>query len=137
MRAVLDTNVFVSGLLVKESIPDHILRAFIKEKFVLIISLEIVSEIWEVLNRPRFNLKKHKILEIMDALGIKAEKVTIPTPKKKTPLVPEDPDDEKFLWCAEKGKANYLVSGDIHLLKLNRYKSTRIVTPKEFIRLLP
>ena len=135
MRVVLDTNVFVSGLLVRESVPGRILRAFLEERFLLVVSLEIMVEILEVLNRPRFNLEKEKILEVMYALEIKAEKIT-PSPKKKGFLIPEDPSDEKFLRCAVEGKAGYLVSGDIHLRRLKKYKFTKIVTPKEFINIL-
>ena len=135
MRVVLDTNIFVSGLLVMESIPSNILRAFLKEKFILLISLEIMAEILEVLSRPRFNLKREKILEVMHALEVKAEKVVLP-PEKRGFLIPEDPADEKFLLCAGKGKANYLVSGDIHLTRLKRFKSIVIVTAREFINIL-
>jgi putative PIN family toxin of toxin-antitoxin system len=135
MRVVLDTNVFVSGLLVKESIPSRILYAFKEEKFILIISLEIISEILEVLIRPRFNLEREKIFEIMSAIEIKSEKVIIPFTKKGI-IMPYAPDDEKFLWCAEIGQADFIVSGDKHLLKVKKYKSIKIITPKEFIKIL-
>ncbi|MCK4244794.1 MAG: putative toxin-antitoxin system toxin component, PIN family [Candidatus Omnitrophica bacterium] len=135
MRVILDTNIFVSGLLVRESIPGHILHAFLQERFLLLISLEIMAEILEVLSRPRFNLKREKILEVMHALELKAEKVTPPS-KKKGFLIPEDQADEKFLLCAAKGKADYLVSGDIHLIRLKSYESAAIVTPREFINIL-
>ncbi len=134
MRVILDTNIFVSGLLVRKSIPGRILHAFLEERFLLLISLEIMAEISEVLSRSRFDLKREKILEVIHALEIKAEKVT-PPPKKRGLLIPEDPADEKFLLCAEKGKADYLVSGDIHLIRLKSYKSTAIVTPREFINI--
>lgn len=135
MRVVLDTNVFVSGLLVKKSIPGNILRAFSEEKFLLLISLEIMAEILEVLSHPGFNLKREKIIELIYTLETKTEKIT-PSPEKKGSLIPADFADEKFLRCAAKGKADYLVSGDIHLISLKKYKSTVIVTPREFINIL-
>ena len=36
------------------------------------------------------------------------------------PFVKKDPDDDKFIWCAVEGKADALLSGDDHLLKLKR-----------------
>jgi len=48
----------------------------------------------------------------------------------------DDPDDNQILACALEGKAEFLVTGDHHLLKLRRVQETRIVTPREFLAIL-
>lgn len=51
-------------------------------------------------------------------------------------LVPEDPDDNLVLATALYGKANYIVSGDPHILNLRTWKKIKIVTAKEFLDIL-
>jgi putative PIN family toxin of toxin-antitoxin system len=47
--------------------------------------------------------------------------------------IPEDPDDNRVLECAVAGKADYIVSGDRHLLKLHSYLDISIVTVWQFM----
>ncbi len=44
-----------------------------------------------------------------------------------------DPDDDFLLACAVEGKANYIVSGDEHLLQLGQYRGIKILTPRDFV----
>lgn len=53
--------------------------------------------------------------------------------KKKFDLIKDDPDDNKFLDCAYAAKADFIVTGDKHLLKLGDFFDTKIITPKEFL----
>lgn len=54
IRAVLDTNVIVSGVLKEDSIPGQLLKAFLEEeKFLLVTSIEILREIASVLRYPK------------------------------------------------------------------------------------
>ena len=46
--------------------------------------------------------------------------------------VPEDPDGDVLIACALEGQAQYLVTGDQHLLGLGRYEGIQIVTPAVF-----
>jgi len=134
LRVVLDTNVFVSALLIKGSVADRIIRAYIKGEFTLIISFEIVVELFKVLSRPKFNLNSEKIIEFIQLLEIKAEKISLSS--EEAEIIPEDREDEKFIRCALAGKAAYVVSGDNHLLKLKQYKGIKILTPRQFIEIL-
>jgi hypothetical protein len=51
-------------------------------------------------------------------------------------VVTQDPDDDKFLVCAREGEADYLVSGDDHLLEFRAYEGTQIITPAAFLAVL-
>ena len=50
--------------------------------------------------------------------------------------VAEDPDDDVVLNAAHAGKADYIVTGDKHLLTLNNFKKTKIVTVNQMLDIL-
>lgn len=55
---------------------------------------------------------------------------------KKVKVVEEHPADNKFIECALTADAEYIVSGDKHLLKIANYKKTQMLTVNEFLRIL-
>jgi predicted nucleic acid-binding protein len=55
---------------------------------------------------------------------------------KKLHVVKEHPADDKFIECAQAAGADYIVSGDKHLLKVACYKKTQIVSVNEFIQII-
>jgi uncharacterized protein len=135
-RAVLDTNVFVSGLISPKGPPAAILRALRSKRFTLVSSPPINEEIIEVLNRPsicdRYGVGDG-IFEVSLILWEIAELV-IDLPNVK---VCSDHGDDKFLATADAGRAEYLVTGDLdHLLRLSRYRGVAIISPGEFMRVL-
>lgn len=132
-RAVLDTNVFVSGLISAKGPPGAILRALRAEQFVLVSSPSINEEIIEVLDRPhirdRYSLGD-RIFDVSFILWEVAELV-IDVPEVR---VASDPDDDKFLATAVAGKADFIVSGDVgDLLSLHDYKGVAIISPRDFV----
>jgi predicted nucleic acid-binding protein len=48
-------------------------------------------------------------------------------------VIADDPDDNRVLECAVKGSADYIVTGDRHLLKLGSYEASAIVTVRQFL----
>lgn len=53
---------------------------------------------------------------------------------RKLRIVKDDPDDDKYLECAEKCLAHYIISNDRHLLNLKSYDGTKIIRPSEFLK---
>jgi hypothetical protein len=135
-RAVLDTNVFVSGLISPTGKPAAILRALRLGRFTVVSSPPINEEIIEVLNRPRLRDRYglgDRIFDVSFILWEVAELV-IDLPDVR---VCRDPDDDKFLAAAVGGRADYLVTGDVgDLLHLHKYKDVTIVSPREFASVL-
>jgi putative PIN family toxin of toxin-antitoxin system len=132
-RAVLDTNVFVSGLISPKGPPARILMALRSARFTLVSSPPVNEEIIEVLSRPtirdRYGLGD-RIFDVSFILWEVADLV-INLPNVQ---VSSDPDDDKFLATAVAGRADYLVTGDVgDLLSLREYKGVRIVSPREFV----
>ncbi|HCG77385.1 MAG: putative toxin-antitoxin system toxin component, PIN family [bacterium (Candidatus Ratteibacteria) CG_4_10_14_3_um_filter_41_18] len=136
-RVVLDTNIFVSGLIKKKGSPGEILKAWRKGLFLLIISPEIIEEINRVLREKKFSkrgITDDDIKGLSFALLLNAITV-IPTIKVKT--IKEDPEDNKFLECALAGKADYIVSGDTkHLQPLKKFQGIPILSPAKFATIL-
>ena len=130
-RVVLDTNVVVSALLFRGEV--SLLHALWKKKaFTIVASREIVEEYLRVLVYPKFNLTEKEIRDIIqEELLPYIEPVMVAEELKGVCI---DPDDDKFLACAEAAKADVIVSGDEHLLSLKKYKGRPIVTVEKFLK---
>ena len=133
IRAVLDANVFVSAILSAKGNPGKILNAWRDDKFLLLISRPILEELGRVFRYPKIK-KRHrwseqKIQTFLEDLS----RLTIVTPGKLSlAIIADDPSDDRYLECAVEGEADYLVSGDDHLLRLGAYKEVLIVRPRQF-----
>ncbi len=140
IRAVLDTNVFISALLKEKGSPGHLLKLWQKDFFILITSSEVVEEIERVLDYPKIEKKLRRCgvthQDLDDFLSTLRFGAIIVKPATKVKVIIDDPSDNKFLSCALDGKAGYIVSGDAHLLKLKRYKGIEILSVANFLKLL-
>lgn len=105
--------------------------------FLLIASRKILQEIERVLRYPHLTKKYHLIEEdIHFILGlIEHEAVVIPDPPP-IDIIKDDPDDNIILACVLEAEADYIVSGDKHLLNLKRYENVSIVTAHEFLKVI-
>jgi putative PIN family toxin of toxin-antitoxin system len=117
VRAVLDTNLFVSGLFSSYGSVAKLQQLWLSGAFELAGSEDILQEIDETLQKSyiqkQLRLKPEEIVGILELIREKAFIVT--KDQYKTDRIIEDPDD-KFLGCALEAKAYYVVSGDSHLL---------------------
>lgn len=111
IRAVVDTNVFVSGVIHNEGLPGKVLAALRSGRFDLITSAEINEEILEVFNRPRIRERYHIGDRIIDIGAILYTKATLVEPKHRVKVF-RDQEDNKFIEAALQGKASYIVTGD-------------------------
>jgi hypothetical protein len=139
LRVVLDTNIFVSSLLVKEGLPAQVLDAWRERKFLLATSPTLVSEIQSTLNYPhirrKYNITNKDVNQLITLLAEDALVVAGDT-EAVSGSVPDDPADEAVLACALDAVADLVVSGDRHLLDLAEYRGIRILTVREFMEKL-
>ena len=133
-RLVLDTNVWISGLLWTGS-PHQILRLAEEGRVVVAVSAAIVQEVADALARTKFAARlaavRTSVPELVGSLLTLAE---VYPPPRIIPVVTIDPADDKILACARAAHARWLVSGDQHLLALRQYRGIRIVTPQAFLK---
>lgn len=132
LTAVYDTNVLISAFIGKGT-PYKILKATYKGNIDLVLSPEILIEFEGVLKRSKFHFKEKHIRSI---LSVVVKVARIVSPDVVVDIVKDDPADNRIIEAAISGKANYIVTGDSHLLSLERIKRIKIVTPKEFLDLL-
>jgi putative PIN family toxin of toxin-antitoxin system len=140
IRAVFDTNVFISALFNPKRPPAKLLELALQGMIRLIISPQLIEEIERVLTYPRVKklLKKRNTGpgEVGEAIA-KAFKVAFLAPGDLTvEVVPDDPADDMVLACAMEGSADYIISGDHHLLDLKNYQGIKIVNPARFLELI-
>ncbi|MDO9027850.1 MAG: putative toxin-antitoxin system toxin component, PIN family [Candidatus Roizmanbacteria bacterium] len=136
-KVVLDTNVIISGIIQKSGFPYKAVKLWEEGTIVLITSLSMVKEAEKVLNYPKIK-KKYSLDEVkikQTVLNLLRYSVLIDNPPLLD-VIKDDPDDNKVLSTALKGKADYIVSGDSHLLGLKIYKGIEIVTPKGFCEIM-
>ena len=132
LRAVMDTNVLVSGVLWR-GVPFHLLRWAEENSLIIYTSLDIMAEVYRVVHYPKFQKYIDKQLTSSSELFAKIESLcTVVHVEQVVSGVCSDADDEKFLSCALAANVEVLVSGDRHLLNLKQYQFVRIVTAREF-----
>ncbi|HCE46075.1 MAG TPA: putative toxin-antitoxin system toxin component, PIN family [Lentisphaeria bacterium] len=129
LRIVLDTNVVISGILFG-GIPRSILEMLISRRHDFFMSMPIIEEVREVLNRPKFGFDSGNALLVVEELH---SLCTIVKPAKSINLIIDDPADDKIIECAVEANAEVIISGDSHLLSAGSYKGIKILSPKQFI----
>jgi len=132
MKVVIDTNIWVSYLLggLLRRIDEKILSKELKA----LVSDEMLKELSEVLNRPRFRkiFTTERIKELFSLLDSYA---IVVSPSQKVSIC-RDEKDNFLLEVALEGQADYLITGDEDLLSLNSFHKTKIVRPKDFEEVL-
>jgi putative PIN family toxin of toxin-antitoxin system len=135
-RAVVDTNVLVSGIIAPHGAPRRILEAWHAGQFTLVTSEAIVVEVARVLRYPRirdrYSLTEDDVVTVVDSLRTDAEVVAGLYEVQRSVA----PADDMFLACALEGLGEYIVSGDRHLLEIGSYHDVLVVTPRHFVALL-
>ena len=129
MRAVLDTNVFVSAVFFG-GLPGEVLSAWRDGAVEIVLSAEIADEYRRVGVRLAAQFPR---VELGPALHLVLSHATIVTPATLPEAVCRDPDDDKFIACALAAGAPYLVSGDRDLLALSRVRGVTVLSPRAFV----
>ena len=137
LKVVLDANIFVSALINPHGKPAQILDYVFENRIRLFISLPIVEELERVLSYPklanRHRLEGEELKEFVSYL------LSITSLVKEEPVIEailDDPSDNKYLSCAINAKADFIVSGDVHLLNLGEYGGTQIITPAQLLEIM-
>lgn len=130
MRAVLDTNVLISGV-IATGVPHELLVRGFDHEYQIVVSVETLTEFRETLLKypERFQMSKSEVQKEVETVRYFAEFVD---PDQEITAVQADPDDDKFLEAAVAGDVDYLVSGDTHLLEVESFRGIDIVEPRRF-----
>jgi uncharacterized protein len=132
MKVVLDTNVLVSAL-IRAGKPRDLFNRLLKDK-QLVLSRAILEEFLEVIEDPKIAKYTSK-KDVTIFLSTPKKAARIVQVKSKFKVVEDDPDDT-IIQTAYDSKADYIISGDRHLLALEQFKSIRILTVDEMLNTL-
>jgi len=128
-RVVLDTNVLISGTLWGGK-PELVIKHYRQGKFTVLISPFILAELANFLEGHHIEKEQREI--IVNEFGTTPIKI-IP-PKKIT--ICRDSKDNQILDLCLAGRADFLITGDKDLLALKKFRGTKILKPKEFLKRL-
>lgn len=136
VRAVIDTNLFISGLFAEQGHTYELQELWITGAFELVVSEKILTEIEATLCKPYISKKlfvsEGDEKEIIELIREKAFLIT--KDRYETDKIKSDRTDNKFLACALEADADYVVSGDNHLLSLKHYYGIQIIDAKTFVK---
>ena len=137
MKIVVDTNVIVSRLMSPAGTPARVLRLWREAAFDLLVSSAILDEYQRVVHYPSVRVRiwlsddgLAQFLAGFRRFGLFVEPDPLPL------VVQADPTDDMFLACAVSGGADYVVSGDRHLLQVREYRGIPILSPAVFLAVL-
>ena len=132
MKIVLDTNVYASAFLFGGK-PRRIVEHALEGKYEICLSEAMLIELEGVLRRPKFGLDPEIVRTLIIAITEIPEMVV---PLRRHRIVKSDPEDNMIIDCAAAAGADFIVSGDAHLLDLGKFGKTGILNPDEFIAAL-
>ncbi len=131
MRVVVDTNIFIAGLLNLEGGAAKVINHFRNSTFELVITHEVFKEYLRVIHFFDNDILSERSEELLEMVFEKAVKVAPIKPKG----ICKDPDDEKFLTAAFSGNAGYLVTKNRKDFP-KTVSGIKIVNVREFLRKL-
>ncbi|PIQ15144.1 MAG: putative toxin-antitoxin system toxin component, PIN family [Flavobacteriales bacterium CG18_big_fil_WC_8_21_14_2_50_32_9] len=129
-RIIIDTNLWISFLITKDFTKlDEIIFS---RQAILVFSQELLDEFLEVAKRPKFRrfFSASDIEEILETIDEYADFVKVKTKIE----VCRDPKDNFLLSLSVDGNVNFLLTGDIDLLDLNKFGETTIITISDFLK---
>ena len=136
MRAIVDTNLLVSGLLWRGN-PHTLLERVRDGTLTLVSSPTLLAELAEVIARPKFDAiliasktSRERSLAEIHALAEVITPAPLPEP------VCRDPDDDEVLALALAAGVDCIVSGDLDLLDLHPFQNIPILTAAQALQRL-
>ena len=121
-KVVLDSNILISAFFWDGNERD-ILRKCRKGEYQLIISDFILEEVERVLQK-KFMVEEHLARSYLQEIFRFSDIVIT---HGRLDIIKEDPSDNRVLETAVLGRVNYLITGDKHLLKLEKYNEIIIL----------
>jgi len=132
LHIVLDTNVLISSILFTGP-PRQVLESVITGTVKCSLSFAILDELRDVLQRPKFGFSPEQAVTVIEELHAICD---IINPPRRIRRIKADPDDNRILECAVEVQAEFIVSGDAHLLDLGEYRDIQILSPRDFLDIM-
>jgi uncharacterized protein len=132
LKVVFDTNIYISAFAIPGGKAEEAYLSALRNEFVLYTSVAILTETAQIL-RENFDWPEDAVIRLLKAV---AKAAIVVKPRHSLHLLADEPDN-RILECAAETKADFIVTGDKHLLSLGRYQTTSISRLSDFLRNLP
>lgn len=129
MKVVFDTNIFISAFVIPGSKAETAYSHALRKDFILYSSVAILTETAQKL-REKFGWQGDKITSLLKVIGKVA---TVVRTKPHLHLLVDEPDN-RVLECAEVAGADFIVTGDKHLLSLQYFQDSSIIRLSDFLK---
>ena len=131
IRVVADTNVVIAALMLG-GVPGAFLDHVFLGSFLLVTSPVLLDELAD-----KLSLKFQVSPKDVSLIRVRLQTIALLVePAPVLEIVSDDPDDNRVLECTVTGRANYVVSGDRHLLKLASFEEIPILTTRQFMNIV-
>ena len=132
-KVVFDTNVWVS-ILLKKALSQEFVPTIESGGITVYVSHQLLHELARILRYPKLQ-DVFRDAEVSEeaALAAVVRSTTLVRPRHVVREIEKDPPDNRALECALSSRARTVVSGDRHLLELEKFRGIRIVKPREFL----
>jgi uncharacterized protein len=131
LRVVIDTNISVSAALRPYGLQRTVFLLALTKPARMYVSREILAEYRTVLARPALKITKGRQQQLLQLMR---NRVQVVHPRYKLEVT-SDPEDNKFLECADAARADYLITGNQrHFPRF--WKNTKVITSREFVSLV-
>jgi putative PIN family toxin of toxin-antitoxin system len=138
MILVLDTNVIISALISPAGPPAEIFRLWEQDRFFVASSPPLIAELEKTLAYPKIQKllaqSRSKVPPLLRRL--QSNSVTV-EPEISLDLIPDHPTDNRILECAVAAEAQFIITGDKHLLSVKQYRGIIILPPAGYLALTP
>lgn len=128
-RYVIDSNIFISRLLIPDSIPANVVR-YIFDNGKVVVTDDTLAELSAVLLRSKFD--KYVSLKARELFIDGLKSVSVHVEVKRFLKVCRDPKDNRILEAAVNGSAATIITGDQDLLVLKEFEKIKIIKPQDF-----
>jgi uncharacterized protein len=136
VRLVLDSNTALSAL-IWQGVPGQLIKAARHGEIELFSSTPLLAELYGVITRDKFtkNLELRGLNAQVLFAGY-ASLVHTVEPAHISPTITRDPSDDAVLACALAARADFIISGDAHLLDLKQFQSIPTLTATQALSTL-
>ena len=128
LQVVIGTNVFISAFYLPESRPANVVLLARRKTILNLISPQILKEVERIIKKKLLwdNSKTESAVRLIKNFSEEVH------PQERLAIIVDDPDN-RILECAVAGQANFIISGDKHLLNLKNFQEINVVTPADFL----
>ena len=128
MRVVFDTNIYISAFAIPGGNAENAYLKAIQSQFQLFTSVAILTETARVL-QTKFDWVEERAQQAIQEIG---QTATVLRPRPILHVVKDEPDN-RILECAQAAEAQWIVTGDRHLLGLSQHAGCRIISLADFL----